>query len=304
MFLSVIDHNVIYYAGIYGTLILETVILVSLLVSRVRWFGITVGILFHSFLALSQYAFYSPFSMLSVALHLLFLSPKSADSILQSKQWEVMVKKPLWVRFIIYGVWFGVIYWLASYGLYTAAAVIWLLGMSGFFVIVCRHAKGHDNGGWRSMLFSPLLIANVVTGMFFFNCITPYLGLKTAQSINMFANLRLEGGVSNHLVLSAPPGPFKYLEDIVELTDSGGSQKLRYIQQENLRLVYYDLLAELEDNPRAWASYIRDGRRFERQDAQSLATEIDKLLHPKWFRKWFHFSPVDLTTPKPCGPNR
>lgn len=304
IFLSLVDHDMVYYVGIYGTLIVEAAILILLLLPHMRWLGIVAGILFHSLLALSEYAFYSPFSMLSVALHLLFVSPSAAIAMVKSRQWEVMVRSPLWMRAMVYGGWFAIIYWLASYGLYTAAAVIWLLGMSGFFIMVIRHARDHDTRTWRDMLFSRLSMANLVALLFLFNCVTPYLGLKTAQSINMFANLRLEGGVSNHLVLSAPPGPFKYLEDIVELTDSGGSQKLRYIQQENLRLVYYDLLAELEDNPRAWASYIRDGRHFERQDAQSLATEIDKLLHPKWFRKWFHFSPVDLTTPKPCGPNR
>ena len=54
----------------------------------------------------------------------------------------------------------------------------------------------------------------------------PYLGLKSAQAVNMFSNLRLEGGVSNHLILPHPPGPFGYPEDIAVIEHGGGDGRL------------------------------------------------------------------------------
>jgi len=44
----------------------------------------------------------------------------------------------------------------------------------------------------------------------------------------MFANIRLEAGVSNHLIMKNAPKPFKYLEDIVEIQSSEGGGELKY----------------------------------------------------------------------------
>jgi len=302
LFFSVFDHQAVYFAGIYGTLVIETVILACLLIPRVRWIGIVAGILFHSMLAMSQYAFYSSFSMLTVALHLLFVSPASAVVITQSRQWRKLVETPLLLRALAYGLWFGFIGWLAWHGLYTAAAAIWLLGMLMFFVAVSNHARDADDRGVGEMLVSPTRVVNIVTLLFFFNCITPYLGLKTAQSMNMFANLRLEGGESNHLILRNAPGPFEYLDDIAEITSAYGNLHLAYIQHSGLRIVYYQLLDILEKNPDVKVSFIRKGVMHENQTGETLRDDIDQILHPRWFRKWFHFTPVEIQAPKPCSP--
>lgn len=128
----------------------------------------------------------------------------------------------------------------------------------------------------------------------------PYLGLKSAQAINMFANLRLEGGYSNHLVLRSPPGPFGYLEDVVAIESAEGSRHLEALARHGLYLVYYGLLDRLDREPQARVTFVRDGRRFENMDAAALAEEIERTLHPRWVRKFFHFAPVDLTPSPRC----
>ena len=146
-----------------------------------------------------------------------------------------------------------------------------------------------------------MVIGTVVSVLFFANCAMPYLGLKSAQAVNMFANLRLEGGVSNHLVLPHPPGPFGYLEDIAVIEDSGGDAELEGFRRGGYGIVYHDLLVRLQQNPELVVSFVRDGRTYERVGAADLADDSAELLHPEWFRKWFHFQPAALEMPEPCN---
>ncbi len=137
--------------------------------------------------------------------------------------------------------------------------------------------------------------------LFFANCAMPYLGLKSAQAVNMFANLRLEGGVSNHLVLTQAPGPFGYLEDVAFIEDGGGDGMLESYRRQGYAIVYYDLLARLKDRPELIVTYTRNGWRFEGVGAGDLTDDMAERLHGPWFRKWFHFQPVVLERPEPCN---
>ena len=141
----------------------------------------------------------------------------------------------------------------------------------------------------------------LAAGLYFLNGLSPYLGLKTAQSINMFANLRIEAGVSNHLILSHPPGPFSYLDDVAIITDSGDSRFLRFYQRRDFGIVYYDLLGYLADNPNETASFEMNGHQFDHVSAADFEEDITEMLHPSWFRKWFHFQPVQLDHPESCS---
>ncbi|MCY1303827.1 hypothetical protein D9M70_535530 [compost metagenome] len=145
---------------------------------------------------------------------------------------------------------------------------------------------------------------NLVTVLFFLNCFAPYLGLKTAQSMNMFANLQLEGGHSNHLVLPGAPGPFGYMGDIVHPFNVKGSNHLKYIEDHGLFVTYYDLLNHLERTPGSAVSFIRGGVEHRNQTAETLAGEIQATLHPRWVRNWLLFMPIDMGRPKRCWPNQ
>ena len=307
VFFSFIDFSWMHYLAIYGALIIESLILFSLLYRKTRHIGILAGICFHSLLGLSGYAFYPPFSTLTIALHILFISPNSAKNILDSPEWKTLTH---WIHSfsgcLIFFTWLAIISVLAWLGNYSNAAIIWLPGVVIFAIIMFKRGRDQSNtdlaGG--KVLLSQSRILNVLSLLFLFNCITPYLGLKTSQSINMFANLRLEGGYSNHLVLQTAPAPFDYLNDVVTITSSIGSHYLSYISTSNLHVVYYDLLRELNDNPLVTVNYIRDSIQYNKQNALTLKADIDQVLHPEWFRKWFNFNPVDLQSPKPCALNR
>jgi len=291
------------YLLMYGTLIAESVIFIALLIPRLRHLGITCGIAFHALLALSDYAMYAPFSALSIALHLLFLSPEAATRVVQDSLWQRVTTGLRTSRGIaVFVGWLIALYLLAWLGQFSSVGVVWLLGVSPLAVAVIRSA-GSTSEGTKPLLWAKPWPLNLISLLFLLNGITPYLGLKTAQSINMFANLRLEGGISNHLIIRAV-GPFGYLDDLVRITDPGNSNYFKYIADNDLRLVYYDFLNRLERQPEAIVGYERSGVLHKHASASTLREEMQNELHPRWFRTWFHFTPVDIRSPKPCALDR
>lgn len=287
------------YSSIYGTFVVEGGIAIALLVKRWRHYGIAAGIAFHLLLAMSSYAMYIAFTMLSIAMHSLFVSPNAADRILASESMQAFtsrMRNPVYaVAAIIVVLAIGVLAFRGSYGLASLFALPMVLP---FCWVILRYGK--DEGKSRPYGRSAMTIGAVTFAAFFLNGAMPYFGLKTAQSLNMFANLRLEQGVSNHLVFSGAHRPFGYLERVAKIEDAGGNRALQGYVHQGYHIVYYDLLAFLAENPEASVSFSMGGKRFDTVNATDLRADIDATLHPQWFRKWFHFQPVQLERPEPC----
>lgn len=293
------------YLASYGTLVIESVILLFLLVPSLRHWGILVGIAFHMFLALSGYAFYVAFSMLSLVMHVLFLTPQAAGRIMASPLWRraMSLWDSFWGKLLIVAYGFALVQ-NSAMGSYTLVALLWFAVAIPLCWLIYQYGKEPVQNEPRNIFVSRRWWLNVVTLLFLFNCITPYLGLKTAQSMNMFANLRLEGGASNHLVLRNAPGPFGYLEDVVAIHSVSGSPILNYVQQKELHLTYYALLDHLDRNPWVIVTYERDGEVYSHMTEMNLRDDMEHVLHPRWFRNWFHFAIADLKEPKVCVNSR
>lgn len=283
--LSSLQGVVIDYAAIYGTFVVEGAIVAALLSRRFRHWGIAAGIAFHLLLSLSAYAMYISFTTLSIALHSLFLTEEAARNTLASptvRYVRAKLAQPVY-KFGVIGLcmWLAVFAFAGNYSLATVAAMPLVLP---FCWAVLRY------GGTTGEARGSVPVIGIIVGILFFaNCAMPYLGLKTAQSVNMFANLRLEAGVSNHLIFSAARRPFGYLDEVVTLKESGQHR------------VYYDVLAWLRRHPDRSVSFVKDGQLYENATAQTLAHDIERLLMPDWVNKWFHFQPVDLKQPEACG---
>jgi len=302
------ESTFIHITGIWATFIVEGAIVALLIWRRTRHLGIFFGIGFHALLALSGYAFYATFSTLTIALHCLFLPPLAHRRI---SEHPLFTRALSWLRtpagWAVIALVTVVLAGYAAIGMYIATALGWLLLIIIPFAVMVLKTGRDRTDGERSDPALPLRPAWVplLGVLFLFNGFTPYLGLKTAQSFNMFANLHLEDGRSNHLIFSNPPGPYGYLEDLVEITYSSGVPWFAYIRSQDLRIVYYDLLNHMERaGDGAIVSFRRGLESHERVTRQDLEEEFDRILHPRWFRAWFHFTPVDLTEPKPCALNR
>jgi hypothetical protein len=245
---------------------------------------------------------YPAFSSLSLALHTLFLSPAAAQRMTASplfRQLLAVLNSPTgWMLLLLAC---GLIAWAALLRNFSTVGLIWLVLVLPLAATILMHgcSKAEDRPS-AQILWSRLRFLNVVGLLFLLNGIMPYLGLKSAQAINMYANLRLEGGYSNHLVLRSPPGPFGYLGDIVGIEAAEGSRYLESMARKGMYLVYYALLDRLEREPQARVTYVRGNQRFENMNAAALADEIERTLHPRWMRKYFHFLPVNPTDSPPC----
>ena len=299
--LSAVQGSFVDYATIYGTYVVEGTIMLCLMLPRTRYLGMVCGIFFHLLLGLSDYAAYIAFTTLSISLHVLFLSGAQSERILGSPEMAMIhtkMQKPLYkLVFLILLTGGGLAMYLHAFSLSNLYLLPFVVPLC---YLIIRY--GHERHAVARRYPRPaIVIGAVAAGLYFLNGISPYFGLKTAQSINMFANLRLEAGISNHLVFSNPPGPFSYLEDVAVITDSGGSTFLRYYQNRDFGIVYYDLLGYLADHPTQTVSFEMTGHAFDSVSAANVENDIKEMLHPSWVRKWFHFQPVQLDRPEACS---
>ena len=288
----------------WGTLVIESAIGLSLLSPRFRRFGILSGIVFHSLLALSGYALYATFSMLSLLLHLSFISSRDARCITSSDLWKkwraIRRTRTGLIATLAFAGLLCVLAWNRSY---AQVGLIWIILVSPLVIMLITQPSVRDHIGPRQLLVLEPKLLYIVPLLFFFNGFAPYIGLKTAQSMNMFANLSLEGGKSNHYLIRNV-GPFGYLDDIVIIKDASGSSDLVSVATQGLGMVYYDLLDQLDREPDASVTFVRDSITYIDQSKETLQSDINQLLHSRAMRKWFHFNVVDFTEPKPCALDR
>jgi len=242
---------------------------------------------------------YISFTTLAITLHCLFLSDDAAKNIIDSSEFKHIrekIKPPLYICLaIVIVISIGVLAYVGSYTQVTILAMIFILPIC--YLIFKYGTSGVQAGNNNS----GKMIGFFVTVVFFINCSLPYLGLKSAQAINMYSNIRLENGVSNHLVFSSSTHYFNYLNDTVVIIKVEGGMNPGLIVGNHYAEVYYELLAALDNDAALRITYVRNGLLFKNQSKIDLKDDIDSVLHPEWFRKWFHFQPILLSIPESCS---
>lgn len=305
--LAALDGPVMQPLAIYGTFITEGAVLVMLLVRRLRGPGIVIGIGFHALLALSNHAMYVPFSTLAILLHLLFLSPPAARRIIAGPIWQrfdALLTRPSGIVIVL--ALLATIALAAFAGDYSIVGLVWLallaLPMAAIFVHGSRDAAPAAPEPGNRLLWSRLVPLNAVVLLFLLNGFAPYLGLKTAQTINMFSNLRIEGDRSNHLLFSGKPGPFHYLDEVVTFEAASGNPLLeRYARTRTEGMVPHQFHATLMQTPQAVVTYWRGGVRHGPMTGAQILMQDKVPPSPALARRFFHFRPVPLTDPVHCA---
>ena len=301
--LYLVDHPIMHYLAIYGTFAVETILVLMLFSMRFRHIAVVFGILFHLLLAMSSYAMYISFTTLAISLHCLFLNEDSAKKIQSSQFMQAVRARVMNPLYLVLGVVLTLCMVIAGMmRQYSIVTLLMLPLVLPFCFAVMRYGASDKPLLSISNRLPTTVIGVFLGGLFFLNCWMPYLGLKSAQAVNMFANIRLEGGVSNHLIMNKPPKAFNYLEDVIIIDSVEGSKALLYYELNNHKvgMIYYAFLNEMETNPDAVVSYTRGGEKFVDITKAELKEDIETTLHPKWFRKWFHFKPAELEYVRPC----
>lgn len=293
------DQPWVQYIGIWSTFIIEGGVLIALIVPKWRYYGIVVGVAFHIMLATSGYAFYPAFSTLSMVLHSLFLPANTLANFKSTALGKFVIGAGTKSRNQLMLVVFIAIQMLTAIYLPKPFSTIpWFFWALPFlwFVIQCGKEDVKQDG----TVFPRSWVGGIVVVLFFLNCFSPYIGIKSAQSINMFANLQLENNRSNHLIMPTP-FMFDYMDDVITVQKVTPTSLIAFHQNLDYQIVYYGLLHILDDERQTVVTYKRNGVIYKDQSYATLKGDIDAILYPRFVRKWQHFLTVNGAQPKPCS---
>lgn len=114
---------------------------------------------------------------------------------------------------------------------------------------------------------APRLLAVGVVAVTVLNAAQPYLGGKTMSSFTMFSNLATEQGRSNHLLLPRQTWTSTWQDDLVTI-EASDDPALAEFADSGDRLVFLDLQQRVRRTPGPFAlTYVRDGQRVDLDDA-------------------------------------
>lgn len=298
------------YLAIAATFGIEAIAIVSLFWKKYFAVGLIISLVFHYIIPISAYSWYMDFSSLVFALYILSM-PREASGELYAIAYRHVVH-PL--RMFLGRV--GILVPIAAV-LLLAGGVIALLAVANpgrpalmllhsIFILVWAVVGGAIMVAMTYVALRHLPYAGVtvrrvgywiyiIPALFFISCLSPYVGLKTESSINMFSNLHTEGGTTNHLLFSKPPYLFDYQREIVRVVDSS-SPSLRKTAAAGRHNVLFSIEEFLRRHPDQWVSYVHNGKLVERATAASLGLRTPSLLE----RKLLIFKQVDPVRPKVC----
>ena len=271
----------------------EVAVPLLLLGRRTRGIGLALGATLHLCFAIAGYP---RFSLLMLALLSSLFLP---DSLVGNGARLALGGPVRWAARIVSG--WVVLAAIASLG---GGSVEWFLSRTahlGFFALTAASAAVLFFASIRTGL-GPQPALNLrlappmalVPALIVLSIVAPYLGLGTRQSFSMYSNLRTEGSVSNHFLVSESAQIFPFQRDTVFVV-SAEHPRLRefagfQVPELGLRSVV-DSVRRLGEDP--GLQFEREGRVYD-----------DSQLQPtSWFvRKFLAFRPIDLDGPPPCGP--
>lgn len=253
--------------------IVELLVPLSLLIPRTRRAGVVLLVVFHWAMSLSPTATAVDFTLLLLALAVLFLPPGAATelrvwfggALQRLPGWARNGPAPLAVVFLVLSAalitrwgpagnanWI----WLAPTAVVVGSALI----AAAFKVPESHQPSKQAWPSWAQASFVGLMLLQVL------NVSAPYLGWKTVGSYIMYSNLQTEMRSSNHFLLPRLPmdGP---IDDFVEILDSSNPDLLRLRGQGDL-ISFHEMRRRLRWDPGASVRYRRAGIVIERAEAR------------------------------------
>jgi hypothetical protein len=282
------------YAAIYGTLILEAVAALFLLERRTKYWGMAIGIPFHIAIGISSYGAIAHFSALAVALHALFLpadfAARSAAS-LRDLGLAVTARHAQWLAILLT----ALLIWCALGAHWRLTNVVFGCYAIAFYVLVLRH--GREQAARNPAYLTRPLWLNAFPLLFWLHCCGPYLGLSTAGVTEMFSGLRVEGHLSNHLLVRRPLYLGDYHARVAEVVHSH-DEYLASLAADDLGILVFDLQRYLVQKPEPLIVPLTlaiDGERVRIVDGPSLASFAGTWFTPQswWERKLLAFDEVE-----------
>jgi hypothetical protein len=244
----------------------ELSIPILLINRRARIFGVVLGLGFHSLIALDRLHLFVDFSSVLAAMFILFLPAGFATSalgFLKGKGARLLVLWATVTGLVLVAQWIGrgeLAYFVFSEGRMFIWYVFDATIVLGVAMWLARHRGQalerpfalHGNG--------PIWLA-VIPVLLVLNGLLPYFELRTAYAFNMYSNLRMVGGSSNHFIVRSSLPLSGRQADLVKVVASN-DPSLSLYTTDNYLLPWDSLRAYLAKHPDDAILYDRGGKRY------------------------------------------
>ena len=291
------------YLSIGGTLFCESAVALSLMVPRLRHFGVMLGSVFHFLLSATPIVTVPDFSAMLFALFYLFSTPGFTSRLCTFAAKQRGFRFPLSYAMTV--AWIGVLLAATAlllihtpdnhaepYSHWLKFFTFFFYGLNWCFFLLCCGRAGQKEAveplvrNAFTPVRNPLHIALV--SLTVLSVLSPYLGLKTSTAFTMFSNLRTENNESNHLFM-----PQLYLvdfqNDLVQIIDSS-HEHLRTYTDKGLLIPWFELVNFTSRHPEISLCYVRGSREY----TVPCVGDDPQLsrFHPWLLRKTLLFRPV------------
>lgn len=304
-------HRGLVLVAIWATALIEAVIPIALVIRRLRPAGVVLALTFHFFLAIDPSSHVWDFSSTLLPLFVLFLPiafHRRADAVVARWRARPMVERLASVGLVV------AVQALALAGPlpdWFPAYPLWLIVGGGVAVSAARFVaalgppeldpvRGDSGpliggaGPSRSRRWT--VGAALVLALGVANGLAPYAELRTAAAFNMYSNLRIVDGDSNHFLVPALPLGFERPYAAVE--DPPPGSELAYYRDAGMVVPLESLARFAADHPgEAVVARIGAGRPqgVEAAGRGRLGWLVDALEHKLGFRR-----AIDGSEPARC----
>jgi hypothetical protein len=215
-------------ASIGITLLIEAAIPIMLLVQSWRVAGILAALVFHGLVALNPQSGFYNFSSMIAAVLVLFLPEDHASRVVAQfrrvprigavfrRATRIMNEHPWWSGA---GIGLAVVSMQSLDLGGDPFVIVWIAWVAALLAALTRAALRPTTAD-PSVSFRLRRLEWCVPALVILNGAAPYLGLKTETAFAMYSNLRTEAGLTNHLLVPADLHPFRYQDDLIEVTGS------------------------------------------------------------------------------------
>jgi hypothetical protein len=244
----------------------ELSIPILLLNRRTRVVGVVLGLGFHSLIALDRLHLFVDFSSVLAAMFVLFLPAGFATSALDFLKGKGRQLLILWATvggLVLAAQWIGwgsVAYFVFSEGRLFIWYVFDATVLLGAVVWLTRH-RGQTLERPFTLRGKGLIWLAVAPAILVVNGLLPYFELRTAYAFNMYSNLEMVDGKSNHFIVRSSFPLLGRQVDLVKVVASN-DPGLSLYATDNYLLPWDSFRAYLAKHPDDAIIYDRAGKRY------------------------------------------
>jgi hypothetical protein len=232
--------------SIWGTLVFEASIPILICFRRTRWLGVVIGLFFHTLLAFLPLRI-SSFTLTMCLLLYVWLPANSAATMerafrrisakagLAPGMFIVLLAAAAGTTGMLFAARRG--FNLDMRSLDLGMGIWWWQTVIMFAALWSVRHLPMEKIGAQIRMNSWLLRLQFL--FIVFNCLCPYIGLKTRSSLTMHCNLRTEAGYWNHLFLPEKMRVFTYQDQLIEIVESD-LPDFDHLREHSMALPYFE----------------------------------------------------------------